>query len=188
MAEVVAAQQGGQCEQARTQVSERAAHGLVRPGVPVLSGGAVEVDHAQHGQRLQRETIFRAAVQRAGLVGQAGDLLLNPHELVADRARIGLVEQQEVQHHRGLDRGGVAVAVRHQAVGHGQYHFPDYGFGFAWQLATRAQQGERVQRPFQAPADFHETEGVAAHQALGVQPVDGGQSDDEPFQAFHHAA
>ena len=82
-------------------------------------------------------------------------------ELVGNRARVDVIQQQQIQHGQQLRPGKVQAAVGHGAVTDLQQR-PEHDFIGACMCGTHVEEAEHHIRSLDASADFEETPAVAA--------------------------
>ena len=139
------------------------------------------------GQQRQRLPRLRRTANGGLTIGKQIHVLLQARQLERDRARIGLVGQQQIEHQVGLQGGQIARAVGDGAVGDLQNRFQH---AHAGRLGTQAvaQHVGHLHRALQAPADVQEAPAVAARHALHHDAGKGRERNDDVIQAILRAA
>ena len=105
--------------------------------------------------------------------------------LKRERARIGLVVHQQIEHRRGLQDGEVARPVSHRAIGDLEQHF-QHGPGFRRQRHDDgAEKTDQLNGSLDASAHAEKMPSGAAGDVL---QFDAAERDSVPMQRFRTAS
>src|SRR5215469_14304875 len=96
------------------------------------------------------------------MLRKPGYMVIQSSQLEGDRARIGFIGQQKLQHKIGLQGRKVACAIGDGTVGNMEQHL-QVGLDLGWSLGqTGAQQVGELQGALESAADVEEQPTVAA--------------------------